>query len=125
MFDIFDIYLLEALINGVLLGGVLALLALIPLLWIAFDRRGRKYTVTNKRVSVEFGIISKQSNEMRIQDIRSINLSNAPQTRLILGVVPGNASAFETLSVAGRMARELGSCTAGSIHAVSIRNCSR
>src|SRR6059058_714104 len=28
VFDIFDIYLLEALINGVLLGGVLALLAL-------------------------------------------------------------------------------------------------
>ena len=28
MFDIFDIYLLEAVINGILLGGVLALLAL-------------------------------------------------------------------------------------------------
>jgi branched-chain amino acid transport system permease protein len=28
MFGIFDIYLLEAMINGVLLGGVLALLAL-------------------------------------------------------------------------------------------------
>jgi branched-chain amino acid transport system permease protein len=27
-FDIFDIYLLEAVINGILLGGVLALLAL-------------------------------------------------------------------------------------------------
>ena len=29
--DIFDIYLLEAVINGILLGGVLALLALFTL----------------------------------------------------------------------------------------------
>ena len=28
--DIFDIYLLEAVVNGILLGGVLALLALGP-----------------------------------------------------------------------------------------------
>jgi len=28
MTDIFDIYLLEAMVNGILLGGVLALLAL-------------------------------------------------------------------------------------------------
>ena len=44
MFDIFDIYLLEAVINGVLLGGVLALLALglnlvfgvIDVVWICY-----------------------------------------------------------------------------------------
>jgi leucyl aminopeptidase len=47
--------------------------------------------------------------------IRSVNLANDRQTRLILGVVPRNASAFETLSLAGRMARDLGSCTPGSI----------
>jgi leucyl aminopeptidase len=51
--------------------------------------------------------------------VRSINLANSRQTRLILGVVAGNASAFEILSVAGRMARELGSCTAGSIALVA------
>lgn len=47
--------------------------------------------------------------------VRSINLANAPQTRLILGVMPRNASAFETLTLAGRMARDLGNCTRGSI----------
>ena len=52
-------------------------------------------------------------------NVRSINLANSRQTRLILGVVAGNASAFEILSVAGRMARELGSCTAGSIALVA------
>jgi len=44
VFDIFDIYLIEALINGVLLGGVLALLALglnlifgvIDVVWICY-----------------------------------------------------------------------------------------
>jgi leucyl aminopeptidase len=47
--------------------------------------------------------------------VRSINLSNAHQTRLILGVMPRNASAFELLSLAGRMARELGTCPQGSL----------
>jgi branched-chain amino acid transport system permease protein len=44
MFGMFDIYLLEALINGMLLGGVLALLALglnlifgvIDVVWICY-----------------------------------------------------------------------------------------
>jgi len=52
--------------------------------------------------------------------VRSINLANAGQTRLILGVMPRNASAFETLTVAGRMARDLGSCTPGSIAVAAL-----
>jgi uncharacterized membrane protein YdbT with pleckstrin-like domain len=53
-----------------------ALLAIAFLLvcWIQIDRWRRRYAVTNKRVSVEYGIISRVSNEVRIQDIRSINL---------------------------------------------------
>jgi leucyl aminopeptidase len=47
--------------------------------------------------------------------VRGINLSNARQTRLILGVMPRNASAFEILALAGRMARELGSCLRGAL----------
>jgi leucyl aminopeptidase len=47
--------------------------------------------------------------------VRSINLSNAHSTRLILGVVPRNASAFEVLSLAGRMVRELSSCVRGAL----------
>lgn len=61
----------------------LALVATGTLFWILLDRAGRKYTITNKRVSVEFGIISKQSNEVRIQDIRSINL----RTKGLLGML--------------------------------------
>jgi len=58
-------------------SGALVLFALILIGWIRLDRSGRKYIVTNKRVSVEYGIISKQSTELRIQDIRSINLTTS------------------------------------------------
>jgi membrane protein YdbS with pleckstrin-like domain len=41
-------------------------------LYIYFARRTTKYTITNKRVSLENGIFTKSSRELRIQDIRSI-----------------------------------------------------
>src|SRR6202044_1036105 len=44
-----------------IIRGVLVLIAVILIVWIRLDRSGRKYIVTNKRVTVEFGIISKQS----------------------------------------------------------------
>jgi len=54
-----------------IVGG---LLIVILFAWIQTDRSRRKYTVTNSRVIVEYGIVSKRSNEIRVQDIRSINL---------------------------------------------------
>src|SRR5476649_977941 len=54
--------------------AALLALAIVQALWIQLDRSRRKYAVTNRRVSVEFGIINKTSNEVRIQDVRSINL---------------------------------------------------
>jgi len=62
--------------NTLMIGrGALAVLAVALFFWIHFDRVARKYVVTNRRVSVEYGVVSKQSNELRIQDIRSINLT--------------------------------------------------
>jgi membrane protein YdbS with pleckstrin-like domain len=66
-----------------IIRGVLVLLAVVLVVWIRLDRSGRKYIVTNKRVSVEFGIISKQSTELRIQDIRSINLTTSGVSGLV------------------------------------------
>ena len=63
--------------------GVLALVAAILFIWVRLDRSRRKYTVTTKRVAVEFGIVSKSSNEMRIQDIRSINLTTTGLSGLL------------------------------------------
>jgi leucyl aminopeptidase len=48
-------------------------------------------------------------------NVRSINVANPAQTRFILGVLPCNASAFDVLSLAGRMARDLGSCMPGAV----------
>ena len=71
----------ESIVWGI--RGALALVSFCILLWIYLDRSSRKYTVTNRRVSVEFGIVSKESNEVRIQDIRSINLT----TKGLLGLL--------------------------------------
>jgi uncharacterized membrane protein YdbT with pleckstrin-like domain len=66
------------IVRGILLAGALTLI-----IWIRLDRSGRKYTVTNRRISVEYGIISKQSTELRIQDIRSINLTTSGISGLV------------------------------------------
>lgn len=80
--------------------GVLALVALILLVWIRLDRSRRKYTVTNERVSVEFGIVSKRSNELRIQDIRSINLTTAGLSGLVgIGRVEFSSAATDDADV--------------------------
>lgn len=63
--------------------GVLGLMALALIVWIRLDRSRRSYTVTNRRVSVEYGIVSKRSNELRIQDIRSINLTTTGLSGLV------------------------------------------
>ena len=56
------------------LRGALVIVILFLVFWISIDRSRRKYLVSNKRVVVEFGIIARSSNEVRVQDIRSINL---------------------------------------------------
>jgi hypothetical protein len=40
--------------------------------YVFFARSSTRYTITNKRVSLESGIFTKTSRELRIQDIRSI-----------------------------------------------------
>jgi uncharacterized membrane protein YdbT with pleckstrin-like domain len=80
--------------------GILLLLALILIGWIRLDRSGRKYTVTNKRVSVEYGIISKQSTELRIQDIRSINLTTSGLSGLVgIGRIEFSSAASDDADV--------------------------
>ena len=56
---------------------ILAVLVVVTILWVHMDRSRRKYTVTNKRVIVVYGLVSKTSNEIRVQDVRSINLSKS------------------------------------------------
>ena len=86
-----------------ILWGVRAALVVIALLligWIQVDRRRRKYAVTNKRVSVEYGIISRTSNEIRIPDIRSINLQKRGCSGLLgIGRVEFSSAATDDADV--------------------------
>ena len=83
------------IIRGVLLAAALLLAG-----WIRLDRSGNKYVVTNRRVTVEFGIISKQSTELRIQDIRRINLTTSGLSGLVgIGRVEFSSAASDDADV--------------------------
>lgn len=59
--------------NGWFLFGGLVL-ALLVFAYILFERSMRKYLITPKRVEIVHGFIAKNSNEVRIDDIRAINV---------------------------------------------------
>jgi uncharacterized membrane protein YdbT with pleckstrin-like domain len=80
--------------------AALVLIALLLIGWIQLDRYRRKYAITNKRVSVEYGIISRTSNEIRIQDIRSINLRKSGFSGLLgIGRVEFSSAATDDADV--------------------------
>lgn len=54
--------------------GALLIAAMMIVIWIQAARIQRRYTVTDHRIIVEYGVVSKRSNDIRIQDVRSINL---------------------------------------------------
>lgn len=83
-------------------GGRAALfvLVIVLVLWIQLDRSRRKYAVTNKRVSAEYGIVNKSSNEVRIQDVRSINLKKTGFSGLLgIGTVEFSSAATDDADV--------------------------
>jgi len=83
-----------------IIRGVLLLFAIILIGWIRLDRASRKYLVTNIRVSTEFGIASKQSTELRIQDIRSINFSTSGISGLVgIGRIEFSSAASDDADV--------------------------
>jgi len=80
--------------------GALLVIAFLLVCWIQFDRWRRRYAVTNKRVSVEYGIISRVSNEVRIQDIRSINLRKTGLSGLLgIGRVEFSSAATDDAEI--------------------------
>jgi uncharacterized membrane protein YdbT with pleckstrin-like domain len=82
-FAAFFIHFFDQWISPWILRGVPLVVAVVLAGWIRLDRAARRYMVTNRRVSVEYGIISKQSTELRIQDIRSINLTTKGLSGLV------------------------------------------
>ncbi len=49
-------------------------LATVTLIAVLIDRNTQVYTVTPKRVELVWGLLAKSSNEVRIEDIRTINV---------------------------------------------------
>jgi len=79
-------------------------LALIPILWVcvsvAFQRLKRFYRVTNQRAVMEIGLIVKDSNEIRVQDIRSINVSKNGMSGLLgIGTIEFSSAASDDAEV--------------------------
>lgn len=80
--------------------GVLAGVPMVIMFWIHLDRSRRKYSVTNKRVTVEYGLISRNSNEVRFQDIRSINLTESGISGLLgIGRIEFSSAATDEAEV--------------------------
>ena len=52
-----------------------AAIGVILLLYIYIVRARQLYVVTNRKVEVESGLVVKSSNEIRVRDIRSINVT--------------------------------------------------
>ena len=57
--------------------AVPGVLLLLLIGWIEWQRGSRKYRVTNSRLIVERGRFAKDSSEIRVQDIRSINVTKS------------------------------------------------
>lgn len=60
---------------GILLAAVG--IGLLIIAWIFFDRSRRTYTITTRKVILEWGLLAQSSNEVRIDDIRSINVNKS------------------------------------------------
>jgi uncharacterized membrane protein YdbT with pleckstrin-like domain len=67
---------------------------------VAFARRLRTYRVTNRRVIADYGRVVKDTNELRIQDIRSMNVSKGGITGLLgIGKIEFSSAATDDADV--------------------------
>ncbi len=94
-----------------LLGYLLALLvgvALIPALGVGIivivvtilDQRNRIYTITNHKVMVKWGIISRNTKEVAVRDVRNINMSQGILGRIFgIGTVAVASAGTGTVDV--------------------------
>jgi membrane protein YdbS with pleckstrin-like domain len=70
------VYYLSSYLIGILMitSIVLSPLGIIFIVCARLDRRSKIYLITQRRISTQQGIISRLSNEVRIKDIRVINV---------------------------------------------------
>lgn len=92
---------LTGVIVGVFTLG-LGLLIIPPLLLLFYlERQRRRFVVTNKRVKAEWGLITKSSSEVRIRDIRAMNIRRTGLAGLFgIGTLEFSSSAGGGVEVA-------------------------
>lgn len=72
--------------SGLIFLGILTLIIVIGagvLLFVFLDRRGRKYTVTSRRITAKKGILTKTVDEVNIAHIRSMNVRQSLWGRMM------------------------------------------
>jgi uncharacterized membrane protein YdbT with pleckstrin-like domain len=80
--------------------GVPVVALLVVVVVVAFAHRLRTYRVTSRRVIADFGRVVKDTNELRIQDIRSMNVSKSGLTGLLgVGKIEFSSAATDDADV--------------------------
>ena len=80
--------------------GIPVLAFLVVMAVVAFERRQRTYRVTNHRVISILGRVVKDTRELRIQDIRSMNVSKGGITGLLgVGKVEFSSAATDDADI--------------------------
>ena len=84
---------------GILLLAAFGL-GLLVIIGIYIDRARRLYIVTNRKVVVQSGIFIKSTNEVRIKDIRSVNVTKRGISGLIgIGSVEFSSAATDRAEI--------------------------
>jgi uncharacterized membrane protein YdbT with pleckstrin-like domain len=95
------------------IGGVLIVLAIIPVVVGAFRRSSREYAVTNKRVVMQIGVVGRMTEEVFLNKIESIGVDQTVMGRMLgYGTVTirgtgGSFEPFERVSAPLELRRQI------------------
>lgn len=66
-----------------IVGAVLLGLSLVTFGWYWIQTRSRRLTITNERTLLEVGLISRESSEVRHEDVRNIQVDQTAYERIL------------------------------------------
>lgn len=75
-------YYYKHFLIGIILTPLFGL-GLLVFLWAALDRAGRKYRITNHRVTVKKGILNKETSEVSIVDLKNVLIKQSLAGRIL------------------------------------------
>jgi uncharacterized membrane protein YdbT with pleckstrin-like domain len=95
------------------IGGVLIALGIIPIVVGVFRRSAREYSVTNKRVVMQIGVMGRMTEEVFLNKIESIGVDQTVMGRMLgYGTVTirgtgGSFEPFERVSAPLELRRQI------------------